>query len=294
MRALALAVALVALVPATASAAAPWRDADGVRDALFDAQSELILGSEATATRAVARARKAYAGDLRQGIRAADGDADAAVMAALRDAGLAARRGDAVRLAAARGAARAAVFRGSYAATLDAVDARRRADGRPVAAAARVPHRDALHPPGRRRDDRGAPARARAARARARARGGDQGPARRLPGPRCASCSTTRAAAPSASCPSGVPRPPPRRRATSRSSPPATRRTAGRRRPRRRAPRSPRCRRGRPTRRPRRRRSRASPRPRSRRRRRPAAPSSSCASSRSCRSSTAAASTTHG
>jgi high-affinity iron transporter len=123
VRALALAVALVALVPATASAAAPWREADGVRDALFDAQSELILGSEATAARAAERARKAYAGDLRAGLRAADADADAAVIAALRDAERAARRGDAVRLAAACGAARAAILRGSYTATLDAVDA---------------------------------------------------------------------------------------------------------------------------------------------------------------------------
>ncbi len=121
-RALALAVALAALLPATASAAPPWRDADGVRDALFDAQTELILGSEATATREVARAREAYAGRLRAGVRAADPGADKAVRDALAAAERATRRADAVRLAAARGAARAALFRGSYAATLAAVD----------------------------------------------------------------------------------------------------------------------------------------------------------------------------
>ena len=55
-------------------------------------------------------------------MRAADPAADRAVVAALRAAAAAAERGDAVRLAAARGAARAAVFRGSFAATLAAVE----------------------------------------------------------------------------------------------------------------------------------------------------------------------------
>jgi high-affinity iron transporter len=110
---------LLAVLPATASAAAPWRSADSVRDALFDAQTELILGSEAE--RDVERASAAYRGELRAGIRAADRDADAAVRRALRAATLAARRGDPVRLAAARGAARAAILRGSFAATLAAV-----------------------------------------------------------------------------------------------------------------------------------------------------------------------------
>ena len=121
-RALALVVLALALAPATAGAAEPWRDATTVRDALFDAQAELILGSEATAARQVERARAAYRGELRRGIRAADRDADAATGRALREAATAARRGDGVRLAAARGAARAAILRGSFAATLAAVE----------------------------------------------------------------------------------------------------------------------------------------------------------------------------
>jgi high-affinity iron transporter len=121
-RALALAAAVLAVAPATAGAAPPWRAADTVRDALFDAQAELILGSQATAARQVRRARAGYRGRLRTRLRAADRDADAAVGRALREAELAARRGDAVRLAAARGAARAAILRGSLAATLHAVE----------------------------------------------------------------------------------------------------------------------------------------------------------------------------
>ncbi len=147
-RALALIALVVGLAPATAAAAEPWRAADTVRDALFGAQTELIIGSEAAAVRDVARAWAAYegaprrraargalpravdggaargarAGSLRATIRAADPAADRAVMAALRDAEAAARRGDTVRLAAARGAARSAVLRGSFAATLAAVE----------------------------------------------------------------------------------------------------------------------------------------------------------------------------
>jgi high-affinity iron transporter len=115
-----LAAMLVAAAPAAAEP--PWRAADTVRDALFDAQAELILGSRTTAARAVERARAAYSGDLRSGIRRADGGADRAVRRALAAATGAARRGDGVRLAAARGTARAAVFRGAFAATLAAID----------------------------------------------------------------------------------------------------------------------------------------------------------------------------
>jgi high-affinity iron transporter len=108
---------------AAAQPDAPWRAADTMRDALFDAQTELILGAgNARAVREVRRARAAYSGPLRAGVRAADRSADRAVRAALEAAGDAARRGDAVGLAAARGAARAAAFRGSSAATLAAIE----------------------------------------------------------------------------------------------------------------------------------------------------------------------------
>ena len=113
---------MLAAAPPAVAAPPAWRAADGVRDALFDAQTELIVGSEASAGREVARARAGYAGQLRARLRAADRGADAAVRAALRDAALAARAGDSVRLAAARGATRAAMFRGAYAATLAAVE----------------------------------------------------------------------------------------------------------------------------------------------------------------------------
>ena len=113
---------MLAAAPAATAAPPAWRAANDVRDALFDAQTELIVGSNTSAGREVARARAAYAGQLAPRLRAADRDADAAVRAGLRDAGLAARAGDSVRLAAARGATRAAMFRGAYAATLAAVE----------------------------------------------------------------------------------------------------------------------------------------------------------------------------
>jgi high-affinity iron transporter len=115
-----VAAALFSAAPASA-AQPPWRAADAVNDALFEAQAELILGDRAVA-RDVRRARTAYARGLRGGVRAADGGADRAVRAALAEASTAARRRQPVRLAAARGAARAALFRGSCAATLAAVE----------------------------------------------------------------------------------------------------------------------------------------------------------------------------
>jgi high-affinity iron transporter len=123
VRRAALVAALIALaVPASASAAEPWRSASDVRDALFDAQTELIIGTGASAERAVARGADAYRGQLRAGIRAADPAADRDARAALAAAAKAVRREDAAALAGARGALRAAIFRGSFAATLAAVD----------------------------------------------------------------------------------------------------------------------------------------------------------------------------
>jgi high-affinity iron transporter len=121
-RAALLALLIALAVPASASAAEPWRAATQVRDALFDAQTELIIGTRASAERAVARGAAAYGGRLRAGIRTADPSADRAARAALSGAAAAVRDGDAAALAAARGGLRAAIFRGSYAATLDAVD----------------------------------------------------------------------------------------------------------------------------------------------------------------------------
>jgi high-affinity iron transporter len=118
-----VALALLAL-PASAGAATPppWRAAGDVRDALFDAQAELIVGTPASAGKLVDRGQAAYSGRLRAGIRAADPVADKAVRRALADAHAAVARDDGTALAAARGEARAAIFRGSFAATLAAVD----------------------------------------------------------------------------------------------------------------------------------------------------------------------------
>jgi len=120
---LVLAACVLVAAPAAAGAAerAPWSQAESVRRALFDAQTELILGEPAAARRAAQRAARGYAGPLRAGVRSADRQADAAVRTALREARSAALRGDARGLAAARGAVRGAVFRGAAAVTLDAV-----------------------------------------------------------------------------------------------------------------------------------------------------------------------------
>ncbi|HEY1276739.1 MAG TPA: hypothetical protein VGF25_17650, partial [Thermoleophilaceae bacterium] len=124
-----LAPALAALTLASAAAAAPadppWRAAQEIQDGLFAAQSGLILDPPAVARREVERAARGYRGPLRRSIAAADPAADRAVRQGLRQAAAAAAAGDDVALAAARGAVRAGVLRGAYAATLEAVEADR-------------------------------------------------------------------------------------------------------------------------------------------------------------------------
>ena len=128
-RSAAVLIALCALLAAAAPAAAqdggapPWQSAESLRRALFDAQTELILGDRDAASAAAAKAAGAYRGELRERIGAADPEAAAGVRAALRDARRAVRDGDGRALAAARGALRGALFRGSVAVTLDAVRA---------------------------------------------------------------------------------------------------------------------------------------------------------------------------
>ena len=100
-------------------------------------------------------------------------------------------RGDQTALAAARGTVRAGLFRGAYAVIAEATAPRRRRDREALAAAARVPHRDALHPPGRAGDARARPARARQAHAAGRRAGRQEGPARRLPGAAARAARTT-------------------------------------------------------------------------------------------------------
>ncbi len=120
-RAAALAALLALLLAAPALAAGtpePWKAGAQVRERLFAAQSAVLLGDGGQAAD-VARARRAYTGALRAGIREADPAAHREVLAGLRAA---ARAQDAVALADARGTVQAALLRGAAAATLRAVD----------------------------------------------------------------------------------------------------------------------------------------------------------------------------
>lgn len=94
-----------------------WRAADGITTALFDAQSDLILGDPAG--RQVATARALLNGPLRRGLaRSAPGDLRR-VERSLADAARALRAGDPVRLAAARGGTTAALRAGAFRAAID-------------------------------------------------------------------------------------------------------------------------------------------------------------------------------
>src|SRR5215211_757262 len=109
------AAAALLLIPASAHAAgAPWKEAGRVTDGLFDAQTELVLDDRAAAAEDIARARDAYAGDLRETVREADPAADEAITTALKDAADAVGEDDQAALAAARGTTRAGLFRGAY------------------------------------------------------------------------------------------------------------------------------------------------------------------------------------
>jgi len=123
---------LLAAVP-SAGAAPPWQTAQHMQDLLFDAQTALLLDEPRAGVRFAVRARRLGRGRLGRdvpargplagGLRRDAPGAHAAVVAALADAERAARGGDEVGVAAARGRLRAALLRGSYAVTLAAVRA---------------------------------------------------------------------------------------------------------------------------------------------------------------------------
>ena len=104
----------------------PWRVAEAVNAGLFEAQSELILGTPQQAAQLVRHARD-HAAELEQAAAGTDpagaGPAVATLDAGLASAQRAAARGDRTALAAARGQVRAALFAYSYDATLAAVEA---------------------------------------------------------------------------------------------------------------------------------------------------------------------------
>jgi len=103
----------------------PWRVAEAVNAGLFEAQSELILGTPRRAARLVQHAR-GHAAELEQAAGGSDPAGAEAAVDAL-DAGLAsaqqaAARGDRTALAASRGQVRAALYAYAYDATLAAVE----------------------------------------------------------------------------------------------------------------------------------------------------------------------------
>ncbi len=129
LRAALLTALLLALAPAVASAAPPWKAAEQAQAALFEAQTALLLDGRAPPGPARSAAR-AFRGPLAAGLRRDAPGAYRAARAALRQAARAAATGDSVGLAAARGRLRAALLRGSYSVTLAAV---RRGDARTAA-----------------------------------------------------------------------------------------------------------------------------------------------------------------
>ena len=205
---------------------APWRAADdGARRAVRRAdRADPRPTASGRAPRSTAP-RAAYAAELRPAIARAPTAPPTRARRPWPADGARGRRarGDAVRLAAARGAARAALLRGvvrrprwppSSAAT-----PRRRAAG--CCCASSAPRRASRgRAPTRRSPSSGSrPASSTPRGARAAV---DEGPARRLPGAAARAARRRRRAAPRTTCPSAAPRRPRRPRATSRSSPTAT------------------------------------------------------------------------
>src|SRR6478609_3219523 len=117
-----VALAVAAAFPAAAGAAelTPQQAADRVNQRLFDAQTELVLSGRKAAVTDTRQAESAYSGELRDTLREADPQADAAITEALDAAAAAVKAGDRAGLAAARGSARAGLFKGAYAVTVEA------------------------------------------------------------------------------------------------------------------------------------------------------------------------------
>ncbi len=172
---LAAAAALLAFPAAAAAAAdAPWQQAAAASPTACSTPRPSSSSTAPTRpSRTPTRARDAYAGDLRDTLREADPAADEAITD-----GAAATRPTPPASGDQRGARRRPRHRPRRALPRRLLGhhrghrTRRRGDREALAAAARVPHRDPLHPPGRARDARARPARARQAHRRGRRPGG--------------------------------------------------------------------------------------------------------------------------
>jgi high-affinity iron transporter len=120
---LAVAAALVAVaafaLPGTAQANEPWRAAEQIRSTLFEAQSALLLDEGRNAP--IAAAARALDGSLERQLGAAAPEALRELRASLAAAEEAFATGDETALAAARGRAVAALRRGAFALTEEAV-----------------------------------------------------------------------------------------------------------------------------------------------------------------------------
>jgi high-affinity iron transporter len=115
----ALAASPAVAAPADEQAIAPWKAAEQVRASLFDAQTALLLDQAPEAT--VGAARTAFEAGLAAELRRADPASAGVASVALERAEAAFRAGDEVELAASRGELIAAIRRGAYAVTMDAV-----------------------------------------------------------------------------------------------------------------------------------------------------------------------------
>ncbi len=125
IRAVLIALAGAMLMAPVAHAEAPWRGAEQVRDGLFSAQTDLLLGDGATASADIARAEDAVTGSLARGLRRSSPSSLANLRTSIASAERAARGSDQVALAAARGRALAALRAGAFDASVRAAGAGR-------------------------------------------------------------------------------------------------------------------------------------------------------------------------
>jgi high-affinity iron transporter len=119
-RAVLIAVAGALIAAPAAHAQAPWQGAEQIREGLFSAQTDLLLGEGATASGDVVRAEGAVSGALARGLERSSPDSLRTLRGAIASAGRAAAANDEVALAASRGRAMAALRAGAFDAAIDA------------------------------------------------------------------------------------------------------------------------------------------------------------------------------